>query len=227
MRIVAVADTHLHHRELDIPDGDLFIHAGDICRRGTLAELERAAEWIRSLPHRFKVVIAGNHDWTFATDAARARALLGDGVLYLEDSGATVEGLRVWGSPWQPEFGDWAFNLPRGEALAKKWALIPEGLDVLVTHGPPRGIGDLAAFNGHTGCEDLLARVRVTKPRLHLFGHIHEDGGAWKVDGTLFVNCTTAGSHRAPTVIDVEPDGDVRVSAPARDGEVRLELDLD
>jgi predicted phosphohydrolase len=230
MRLIAVADTHLCHDELTVPDGDVFIHAGDICRRGTLAELERAAAWIRALPHRFKVVIAGNHDWSFAEDAARSRALLGDGVLYLQDSGVTVEGLRFWGSPWQPEFGRWAFNLPRGVALAEKWARIPEGLDVLVTHGPPEGIGDLAHFNGHTGCADLLARVRVARPRLHLFGHIHEDGGAWTVNGTTFVNCTTAGAHRAPTVIDVEPGGGVRVLAPPERGAgspAELDLELD
>lgn len=182
MRIVAVADTHLYHAELTVPDGDVFVHAGDLCRGGELAELEEAAAWLRSLPHRTKIVVAGNHDWAFVHEPARARAALGEGIVYLEDSGATIDGMRFWGSPWQPDFNDWAFNLPRGAPIAEKWALIPEGIDVLVTHGPPHGIGDRGPVAGRLGCADLLARVRRVRPKLHVFGHIHQDGGLW--DGT-------------------------------------------
>jgi predicted phosphodiesterase len=214
VRIVAVADTHLFHGDLKVPDGDLFIHAGDLCRRGTLEELKQAVDWIRSLPHPRKLVVAGNHDWAFVDHPAQARALL-DGVgTYLEDGGATIDGLTVWGSPWQPAFNDWAFNLPRGEPLAKKWSLIPGGLDVLVTHGPPAGYGDATSMGRErSGCADLLGRVRVVKPRLHLFGHIHEDGGCWTAGDTTFVNCTTWECERAPTVIEITPDA-VSVSSP-------------
>jgi predicted phosphohydrolase len=211
-RLVCVADTHLFHDELVVPDGDVFIHAGDMARRGDLDELAEVAAWIRRLPHRHKVVIAGNHDWAFALEPARARALFGD-FIYLQDAHADVAGVSGWGSPWQPAFNDWAFNLPRGAPLAEKWARIPEGLDVLVTHGPPAGFGDRSSTAGRTGCEDLLARVRAVKPRLHLFGHIHEDGGAWFDDGTWFVNCTTWECERAPTVIDLEAN-EIRIQAP-------------
>lgn len=215
MRIVCVADTHLFHHELVIPDGDVFVHAGDMCRGGELAELAIAADWIRDLPHRRKVVVAGNHDWALATDADRDRAReLFAGMDYLEDAGVEIDGVRFWGSPWQPEYNEWAFNLPRGEALREKWTLIPEGLDVLVTHGPPLGYGDRSSTSGREGCADLLARVRAAKPRLHLFGHIHEDGGAWQLDGTWIVNCTTWECERAPTVIDIEIDS-IRIEAPA------------
>lgn len=118
VRIVAVADTHLFHdARYAVPDGDVFVHAGDLCRRGDLDELAEAARWIAGLPHRYKLIVAGNHDWAFArpAEAAQARALLGDAI-YLEDSGVEVAGLRCWGSPWQPAFHDWAFNLPRGDA---------------------------------------------------------------------------------------------------------------
>jgi hypothetical protein len=136
--------------------------------------------------------------------------------VYLQDSGATVAGLRFWGSPWQPAYNDWAFNLPRGAPLAQKWALIPEGLDVLVTHGPPAGYGDGSSIGRErAGCADLIARVEVTRPRLHLFGHIHEDGGTWTHGSTTFANCTTWECERPPTVIDIEP-ATVRVTAPAR-----------
>jgi Icc-related predicted phosphoesterase len=220
MRIVAVADTHLYHRELTVPDGDVFIHAGDMCRGGSLGELEAAVGWIRSLKHPVKIVIAGNHDWALARAPTEARELFGADVVYLEDSGTSVGGLGIWGSPWQPEFNDWAFNLPRGKALADKWALIPPGTDLLVTHGPPAGIGDRSSVGGQRyGCSELRGRVAALRPRVHVFGHIHEDGGVWEVEETTFVNCTTWECERPPTVIDVDlSTREVVVHAPpARD----------
>jgi len=214
MRIVAVADTHLFTDDLVVPDGDVFVHAGDLCRAGTLDELARAAEWIRALPHRRKVVIAGNHDWSFVREPARARALLGDDVTYLEGEAAEVGGLRFWGGPWQPEFNAWAFNLPRGAALAEKWSAIPAGLDVLVTHGPPEGIGDQVRDERRTGDADLLTQVLRAKPRLHLFGHIHQDGGFWERDGVRFANVTTWECERPPTVIDVDASSIRAISVP-------------
>ncbi len=214
MRIVAVADTHLFHRELVVPDGDVFVHAGDLCRGGELEELREAAAWVAGLPHRHKIVVAGNHDRAFANDPAAARALLGGGVIHLEDEGATIEGVRFWGSPWQPAFHDWAFNLPRGEPLAAIWRRIPAGLDVLITHGPPAGIGDRSPVGGRAGCADLRARVEVVAPRLHLFGHIHQDGGAWRHGATLFANVTTWECERAPTVIDLTGDAIEPVIVP-------------
>ncbi len=218
MRIVAVADTHTFEDDLaDIPDGDVFVHAGDLIRAGTLEELEGVARWIRALPHRHKIVVSGNHDWCFARERAQAEAVLGPEVIYLQDSGCTLDGVRFWGSPWQPEFGGWAFNLPRGDALAEKWDRIPNDLHVLITHGPPFGIGDRVSMAGRTGCEELLTAVLRTKPRAHLFGHIHQDGGAWTNGTTWFLNVTTWECERDPTVFDVI-DGGVRpVQVPLRE----------
>ncbi len=131
--------------------------------------------------------MAGNHDFLFQREPERARALLGE-VVYLQDAGASVGGLRVWGSPWQPWFHDWAFNLPRGIALAERWALVPDALDVLVTHGPPHGILDRTAQGERVGCEELERALGRIRPRLHLFGHIHEAYGAERRGATLFVN---------------------------------------
>src|SRR4051812_48697539 len=115
MRVVAVADTHTFHGDLGaVPAGDVFVPAGDLCRRGRLDELGATVGWIRSLPHRHKLVIAGNHDWCFARDRQAALALLGADITYLEDSEAVIEGVRFWGSPWQPAYNDWVFNLPAG-----------------------------------------------------------------------------------------------------------------
>lgn len=205
MRIVAVADTHTFEADLGaLPAGDVFVHAGDMLRGGTLEELEGVARWMRALPHRHKIIIAGNHDWCFVNDSTEARRLLGD-VVYLQDSATTIEGVLFWGSPWQPEYNDWAFNLPRGPALAQKWAAVPHHVDVLITHGPPAGFGDTGLVEGRAGCEDLLRRVRQVSPRLHLFGHIHQDGGFWRDGATCFSNVTTWECERAATVIDFDP----------------------
>jgi predicted phosphohydrolase len=205
MRIVAVADTHTFEADLGlIPDGDVFIHAGDLCRGGRLDELRVVASWLHSLPHRHKIVVAGNHDWCFVRERQSARDILGAGLTYLDDSGTAIDGVRFWGSPWQPTYNDWAFNLPRGEALASKWSLIPTGTDVVITHGPPFGIGDDSGDPIRQGCEELLLAVRHVRPLLHLFGHIHQHGGFWREGDICFANVTCWECVRGPTVLDVD-----------------------
>jgi predicted phosphohydrolase len=205
MRIVAVADTHTFEEHLGaIPEGDVFIHAGDLCRAGNLDELRLVTAWLHNLPHHHKIVIAGNHDWCFVHEPQAAREILGSGIVYLQDSETIIDGVRFWGSPWQPEFNDWAVNLPRGEALARKWALIPAGIHVLVTHSPPFGIGDWCGDSMRQGCEELLAAVGRVRPMLHLFGHIHQDGGFWRENGICFANVTCWECTRGPTVVDVD-----------------------
>ncbi|HEY8074704.1 MAG TPA: metallophosphatase domain-containing protein [Labilithrix sp.] len=213
MRIVAIADTHLRHAKLDVPDGDVLVHAGDLLAHGTLDELARATDWLRAMPHRTKVVVAGNHEVCLQRDRdrERARAML-DGFVYLEDAAATIDGLVFWGSPWQPRFAFWAFGLARGPELAAKWALVPDRVDVLVTHGPPRGFGDRVRIFGserHVGDDDLLRRVREVRPRLHLFGHIHQDPGRWSESGnenesqTIFANVTTDDGTLPASIFDL------------------------
>ncbi len=205
MRIVAVADTHTFEGDLGaVPEGDVFVHAGDMLRGGTLEELRGVASWIRGLPHRHKVIVAGNHDWCFSRQRSEALALLGD-AHYLEDSGHRIEGVDFWGSPWQPAYNDWAYNLPRGDALARKWALIPDTTDVLITHSPPAGVGDRGPVHGRHGCHDLRQRVDAIEPALHMFGHIHQDGGAWQGPRVCYANVTTWECERAPSVFDYDP----------------------
>lgn len=181
MRLVLLSDTHgLHDTLPPLPGGDVLVHAGDVTRRGSLAEVRSFFDWFAQRPHRHKVVVAGNHDFAFQDRAAEAEALVPAGVTYLRDSGTVIEGVRFWGSPWQPWFHDWAFNLPRGEALARVWAEVPDDVHVLVTHGPPDGILDrvVAPPGQHVGCEMLRERLAALRAlRLHVFGHIHEDYG--------------------------------------------------
>ena len=205
MRIVAVADTHSFEHDVVVPDGDVFIHAGDLMRLGGLEELVPVARWIRGLPHPHKIVIAGNHDRCFVESLEPALRLLGPEVHYLQDSGVVLDGVRFWGSPWQPEFHSWAFNVPRGEPLREIWSRIPDDTDVLVTHGPPHGFGD-RVHRERVGCRELLAARARVRPALHLFGHIHEDGGIFEDPYGLLVNVTTAEGTRGPTVVEVVRD---------------------
>lgn len=202
MRIVAISDTHLRHERslYPIPECDLLIHAGDACLEGDLSEVNRFAKWLGEQPAKHKVFVPGNHDWLFEKDENLARSLLPAGTIYLRDNVAVVEGLKIYGAPWQPEFCSWAFNLPRGAALREKWAKIPDGIDILVTHGPPYGIRDYSHFgNEHVGCVDLLDAVRRVKPRVHVFGHVHGDYGWTRKDGILYVNCAVCDEAYKPT----------------------------
>lgn len=206
-RLVIFSDTHGLHDQVEVPAGDILIHAGDVTNRGTLAQVSAFDDFLASLPHEHKIVIAGNHDFCFEEDPAPARARLRHAT-YVQDYAVEKMGLRCYGSPWQPAFFDWAFNLPRGEALREKWSRIPDDLDVLITHGPPHGILDRTHDNRDVGCEELRARVTTIKPRLHCFGHIHEAPGVRVEDDTLFINATTGDlAYRPvnpPIVVDIE-----------------------
>jgi 3',5'-cyclic AMP phosphodiesterase CpdA len=216
VRLVCLSDTHGHHDELAVPDGDVLVHAGDLSRIGRPREIASFGAFLARMPHAHKVVVAGNHDFLFEHEPERALELLGP-VTYLRDAGAKVAGLSFWGSPWQPRFHDWAFNLDRGEALAERWALVPDGVDGLVTHSPPYGLGDRTASGLRVGCEELALALERIRPRVHVFGHIHEDHGiVAHPDGRVSANaCTCDLRYRAnnpPVVLDVD-EREVRVVA--------------
>ncbi len=196
MRIVAIADQHGLLPE--IPPCDLLLIAGDICpvtNHGIEFQanwLDTAfRHWLQSLTHvRHVVGVAGNHDFIFE----RAPELVPRDLpwTYLQDSLAEDAGLRIWGTPWQPWFFDWAFN-GRPDELKEKWALMPDALDVIVVHGPPRGYGDAVPRRGGfelTGCPHLLERIEQIKPRLVVYGHIHEGRGVFSHGPTTLANVT-------------------------------------
>lgn len=198
MRVVCISDTHGFHEGLEVPDGDLLLHAGDATKHGSLEEVAAFNGFLGSLPHTHKVVIAGNHDFAFQKDPVLARDLITHAV-YLEDGETEIDGRRIWGSPWQPWFCDWAFNLERGTEIRAKWSLVPEGIDVLLTHGPPLGHGDRTTDGRNVGCADLLDAVRRARPRLHVFGHIHEGYGQTMEGDTRCINASTCTVAYRPT----------------------------
>jgi len=226
VRIVCQSDTHsIHERGPLVPDGDVYVHAGDFTSTGTLQECQEFHDWVAKLPHKHKIVIAGNHDITMDTDYYLKRGSRrfhsrshvppevcqsifknSTDLTYLQDSGTECYGIKFWGSPWQPEFYDWAFNYKRGEGYTK-WNLIPSDIDVLITHGPPKGQGSVCLDGFDAGCEELADWCNTRCPKLHIFGHIHEGYGVTTDDHTTYVNASTCTRQYRPInptiVIDV------------------------
>jgi len=140
MRLVCISDLHSYYLG-SIPDGDVLIIAGDICSNGNRLEIVNYDDFFGDLPHPHTLIIAGNHDWPFVYLNKEQKHKLFKYAPYLEAEGVEIDGVKFWGSPWQPTYLDWAFNLSPGPKLAEVWAKIPSATDVLITHGPPRHSG--------------------------------------------------------------------------------------
>ena len=193
MKLVFLSDTHCKHNKIKVPEGDCFIFCGDMSYRGDIQEINDFVFFLKKLSHKHKIVIAGNHDFCFE-DERRVQAeelIKSAGAEYLNDSGIEIEGIQFWGSPIQPYFFNWAFNRQRGEDIKKHWDFIPLETEVLITHGPPKGILDRTKNNEEVGCEELLKKVMKVKPKIHAFGHIHEGYGMIQKEGTTFINASS------------------------------------
>jgi Icc-related predicted phosphoesterase len=189
--IVLISDTHALHRVVDVPPGDLLIHAGDLTMNSLSAEkLIDFNDWLGELPHAYRVVIPGNHD--FVVEELSKRQLITNATLLIND-GIEILGLNIWGSPATPLFGE-AFGVPSDLDRAKLYSRIPADTDILVTHGPPFGILDQSPDSDyHAGCHQLLATVRRVKPMIHVFGHVHAAYGTFSTPETLFLNAALPG----------------------------------
>lgn len=237
IRIVAMSDTHslTRHLKFDVPDGDIFIHAGDFSATGKLNEIVEFNTWLGDLPHKHKLVICGNHELSFdpalvesmsentrsqgskhgfsnsipclghkrehieaAVKTQNIRQYLTN-CTYLEDSGIELYGLKFWGTPHQPEFHRWAFNLKRGQEILNKWNLIPSETDILITHTPPIGFNDLC-YNGlRAGCVELLSTIQKrVKPMYNIFGHVHESYGVSSDGKVVYINASTCNIEYLP-----------------------------
>lgn len=205
MRLVCISDTH--GTLPNVPYGDVLIHAGDASMLGREYEIRAFNDWLGTLRHPHKIFVAGNHDWIFEKDSEKAKALLTNAI-YLQDSGVEIEGVKFWGSPWQPAYNDWAFNLKSPDERAAKWAMIPNDTRVLITHAPPATIGDGNGQMMPCGCDALNWRVFQVKPEVHVYGHIHEGYGMRCREGITFINASVLdGKYRLvnePIVIDLE-----------------------
>lgn len=169
----------------------MLLHAGDFTYKGEKEEVRDFLHWFSQQNFTYKIFIAGNHDFYFEkTNAADINAMIPEEVIYLNDSGININGITVWGSPITPWFFQWAFNRHRGAPIRRHWQLIPDGTDMLVTHGPAFGIHDVVINGKHTGCKDLLDRIKEIKPKVHVCGHVHEGYGTAIKGGTKFINAS-------------------------------------
>ena len=220
-RITFISDTHTKHDKVNgfLTGGDILVHAGDLTGRGYITEIENFMKWYDNINnYDTKVFIAGNHDFGFENDNEKVKGLLTGykTIEYLQDDLLMVGEdydtmIKIWGTPWQPEFHNWAFNLPRGEKLKEKWDMIPVNTDILITHGPPFGKLDYVPYDSvNVGCEELMKRVEEIKPKIHVFGHIHE-GYGYVFDGnTHYINAAVLNGRyefrNKPITVDWDPE---------------------
>lgn len=242
-RFVCFSDTHGLHGAIPrqhYPEADVLLHAGDFSNTGELIQVESFAKWLRDYPATHKVVIAGNHDVTFQPEyyrrawqrfhpqgpyeckQVRAALLQSGSCTYLEDEMVEVAGYRIYGTPWQPEFCDWAFNLGDGDACRAMWDKIPARPHILISHGPPKGANNLTSSGIRAGCEHLLSAIWHRNVPVSLAGHLHEGYGAVSDGVTTFINASTCTHSYRPTnppiVFDAPPGDDLEqaVSLAAR-----------
>lgn len=202
-----MSDSHGLHEGVTVPDGDLLIHAGDVSEVGKKEQVVDFINWFTKLPHKYKVFIAGNHDFYLEkVGYSELKALIPDNIIYLNDESVVIEGIKIFGSPVTPWFNNWAFNRFPGQDILQHWNKIPADVDILVTHGPPWHILDQVRTGPHTGSEDLLHKIHEIKPKYHFFGHIHEEYGIYKNENTIFMNACVLNAdyelQNEPFVID-------------------------
>jgi predicted phosphohydrolase len=219
VKITCISDTHNQHLHIP-PDwlegGDVLVHAGDVSGRGSLKEIEEFLAWFNELPYTHKIMIAGNHDfWFERTTAFVVNEMLQEkypNIVYLNDTGIEIDGIKFWGSPVQPWFYDWAFNR-MGTDICRHWDMIPLDTDVLIVHGGPKHIGSLnvtTRSREDVGCPYLYEKLSELKQlKLFVQGHIHEGRGTYTfADKQLFVNASLLNLQyelvNKPFVIDTE-----------------------
>lgn len=194
-KICFISDIHGDHYRFNdgdviLPDADIIIAAGDITSFGEKIDTIDFIDWFSKLKYEHKIFIAGNHDFFFERYPDIAKSMIPDNVIYLEDSGVEINGLKFWGTPYQPIFFNWAFN-KREEDLIEHWHMIPDDVDVLITHSAPFGILDKNKRGFFTGSQSLRDEVfNRIKPKIHSFGHIHESYGMVDIDGIKFINAS-------------------------------------
>jgi hypothetical protein len=229
-RITLISDTHTRHgliNPADLPGGDILIHAGDLMNSGFNSnDAKDFCYWYNSLSqYDSKIFIAGNHDRLFENKPDDANRIYREytSIDYLQDNQLTIyndgpngdltgDNIKIYGTPWQPEFYSWAFNLPKnGPGLMSKWEAIPSDTDILITHGPPSGILDTSGYPHNEpllGCSLLRERVDLIKPKIHVFGHIHGSAGYLFHNGTHFFNASILNEEYRYTNIPITFDWD-------------------
>lgn len=211
LRLVLISDTHERHRKIEVPPCDVLIHAGDISIVGGVDSYKDFLSWFHSQTAQHKLFVAGNHDWKLRDFMANFQSF--QDITYLHDTSITIGGVKFYGSPYTPVFGEWSYMIPRGKTLYEHWLQIPHDTDVLITHGPRKGVLDVPAQMGyshsveHCGDEDLGVVLDALKVKLHVFGHIHGGAGELKLNGVHYVNASVVNEAyevvNKPVVVEI------------------------
>lgn len=211
MKIIAISDVHNKLSKIALPDGDLLIIAGDLTNLGKMEELIKFNDDVGLIKDKYKhgvLVIAGNHDFLLEEDYALAKSLIPNVAHYLQESMVEIAGVKFFGSPTTPFYHGWAFNEERGPDIDEKWDLIPNGIDVLITHGPAAGVHDVSSRGERMGCEDLMRAILRVKPKLHVCGHNHAGFGIKSFMGTTYINASSSNEKymitNPPIVIELD-----------------------
>jgi len=226
MKMVCISDTHCQLNKVKLPDGDILVHAGDALSRGTLSEFTNFLNKMEKLAnnkYKHVIYVPGNHDIiTELNEDLAKKECASRNIIYLNNSEVSIEGIKFYGSGITPRFHNWAWNRDSGssgtsyrkenpnyKSIDPYWDAIPEDTDVLITHGPPKGVLDISVYDGkECGCNYLWHRVQQVEPTFHIFGHIHEWGGQ-KVTlrNTTFINASVCTEQYKPLnnvlVVDV------------------------
>lgn len=190
-RITCIADTHTQHSKLNLLPTDILLHAGDYSYRGRVAEVKSFLEWFSKQPAKHKIFIDGNHDGLSIEEPTLFKEILAEypNVNYLRHEMIEVEGLKIWGRPTTPLYGNWWHMEPRESPnMLATLNIIPANVDILLTHGPSYGILDENQQGEHCGCNDLLNELNRVKPKVLVTGHIHFSSGIKEVNGIKHIN---------------------------------------
>ena len=206
--IVCISDTHRYHNHIDVPDGDILVHAGDFCGRGDVLEVGSFLDWMEKQPHETKIVVPGNHDVCLESDYGVRKEFERSGIELLIDSDHmdVRSGLTFYGLPWTPDFypDTWGFqHRDAGDSPERLWNLVPDAIDIIVTHGPPYGFADQIVMGAtpHLGCPVQTQRVLALSNTLRgvICGHIHGGYGEYDMAGVKLINASICTEQYKPT----------------------------
>jgi Icc-related predicted phosphoesterase len=193
-----ISDTHELHRSVEMPPCDLLIHAGDwTFFSKSRRQIHDFNDWLgEQYAPLGRILSPGNHE-TYLEHDRHLSSLTSNGTVLIEERLA-IRGLKLWASPITPHSAG-GFTVRSPEERARRYAQIPLETDILITHGAPYGILDCAPGDSqHQGCRELLNAIKRIKPKIHVFGHVHQGYGVYQTPDTLFVNAALLG-----------PDGDI------------------
>lgn len=194
LKIVIISDTHCLHRKLKLPEADMIIHCGDFSSRGRPLEVFDFLDWYAKLSYKYKVLVFGNHELGLEYNSLLYQAFMEEAdkrnVRVLHHEHTIIEGYKLFGSPFTPEFCGWAFMYPRNKGV-DIWKDIKQDTEILVNHGQPYSILDPDLYGRSVGCKDYYNKIK-TMPNLKLVcgGHLHSGFGQKTEDGVLFVNAS-------------------------------------